>query len=238
VHPIQVCGPEAFIENKVERKRRIVEAIAMSEVWNKVYKSDSTFFGEQPSNFALLCFNHMKANNVTKKVLELGAGHGRDTIFFASNEIEVVEAIDYSVVAFEILDKIAKEKRLPIKPLLFDVRNPLPFPEEYFDAVYSHMLLNMHFSLNELHFIFSEIRRVLKPKGLNFFSVRNHNDKSYGKGIEIDKEGIYDINDFEIRFFTEKEIQYLAVQGGFELLWIKEEYEEPVTLYLVSGRKV
>jgi hypothetical protein len=31
----------------------------------------------------------------------------------------------------------------------------------------------MKFSLDELHFIFSEISRVLKPKGLNFFSVRN-----------------------------------------------------------------
>jgi hypothetical protein len=35
------------------------------------------------------------------------------------------------------------------------------------------MLFNMRFSENELHFAFSEIRRVLKPKGLNFFSVRN-----------------------------------------------------------------
>jgi SAM-dependent methyltransferase len=95
----------------------------------------------------------------------------------------------------------------------------------------------MKFSLDELHFIFSEIRRVLKPKGLNFFSVRNHNDKFYGKGREIDKEGIYDINGFQIRFFTEKEIQDLTTEGGFELLWIKEEYEEPVTLYLVSSRK-
>ena len=186
----------------------------MSEVWNKVYKSDNAFFGEEPSNFALLCFNHMKTNNV-KKVLELGAGHGRDTTFFASNGIEV-EALDYSVVAVEILDKIAKEKRLPIKPRIFDVKkNPLPFPDGYFDAVYSHMLLNMRFSLEDLHFIFSEIRRVLKPKGLNFFSVRNHNDKSYGKGIEIDK-GIYDINGFQIRFFTEKEIQDLLQQKALK----------------------
>jgi hypothetical protein len=94
----------------------------------------------------------------------------------------------------------------------------------------------MEFTLDELHFIFSEIRRVLKPRGLNFFSVRNHNDKSYGKGREIDK-GIYDINGFQIRFFTEKELQDLTTEGGFELLWIKEEYEEPVTLYLVSSRK-
>jgi hypothetical protein len=98
------------------------------------------------------------------------------------------------------------------------------------------MLLNMHFSLGELHFIFSEIRRVLKPKDLNFFSVRNHNDKSYGKNVEIDK-GIYDINGFQIRFFTEWEIQELTAEGGFEILWIREEYEEPVTLYLVSSRK-
>ncbi|HET7391858.1 MAG TPA: class I SAM-dependent methyltransferase [Nitrososphaeraceae archaeon] len=208
----------------------------MSEVWNKVYKSDSTFFGEQPSNFALLCFNHMKNNNV-KKVLELGAGHGRDTIFFAPNGIEV-EALDYSVIAVEILEKKAKEKRLPIKPRIFDVKkNPLPFQDGYFDAIYSHMLLNMRFSLEELHFIFSEIRRVLKHKGWNFFSVRNHNDKSYGKGVEIDK-GIYDINGFQIRFFTKKEIRDLAATtGGFEIIWIKEEYEEPVTLYLVSSKK-
>jgi hypothetical protein len=99
------------------------------------------------------------------------------------------------------------------------------------------MLLNMKFSLYELDFIFSEIRRVLKPKGLNFFSVRNHNDKSYGKGREVDK-GIYDINGFQIRFFTEKEIRDLARQGCFETLWIKEEYEDPVTLFLVSTRKI
>ena len=99
----------------------------MSEVWNKVYKSDSTFFGEEPSNFALLCFSHMIVNNV-RKILELGAGHGRDSILFASNRIEV-EALDYSVIAVEILDKITKEKRLPIKPQLFDVTQPLPFPD-------------------------------------------------------------------------------------------------------------
>jgi hypothetical protein len=69
---------------------------------NKVYKSDNSFFGEEPSNFALLCFNHVKANNA-KKILELGAGHGRDTIFFASNGIEV-DALDYSSVAIDILN--------------------------------------------------------------------------------------------------------------------------------------
>ncbi|MGB6590079.1 MAG: class I SAM-dependent methyltransferase [Candidatus Nitrosopolaris sp.] len=204
----------------------------MNEVWNKVYKSDSTFFGEEPSNFALLCFNDMKTNNM-EKVLDLGAGHGRDSIFFASNGIEV-EALDYFVVAVQILEKITKEKRLPIKPQSFDVKNPFPFPDGYFDAVYSHMLLNMRFSPGQLHFIFSEIRRVLKHRGFNFFSVRNRNDKSYGEGLEIEN-GIYDINGFQVRFFAENEIRDLA--EDFEIIWMKEEYEEPVTLYLVCSKK-
>src|ERR687885_2134993 len=205
----------------------------MSEVWNKVYKSDNTFFGKEPSNFALLCFNHMKSNNV-KKVLELGAGHGRDTVFFASNGIQV-DALDYSEVAIKILNTVAQEKRLSIiKSQIFDVaKNPLNFADGYFDAVYSHMLFNMRFSEEDLNFAFSEIRRVLKPKGLNFFSVRNSNDKSYGKGREVDK-GIFDIDGFQIRFFTEKQIQGLVSTEGFEILWIKEEYEEPVTIYLIS----
>ena len=139
-------------------KRQRGITIVLSEVWNKIYKSDSTFFGEQPSNFALLCFNHMKTNNA-KRILELGAGHGRDTIFFASNGIEV-EALDYSVIAIDILDKIRKEKSLPIKPGIFDAKSPFAIQDSFFDAVYSHMLLNMRFSLKQLHFIFSEIKRV------------------------------------------------------------------------------
>ena len=205
----------------------------MSKIWDKVYNSNKTFFGEEPSNFALLCLNHMKTNNV-HRILELGAGHGRDSIFFASNGIGV-EALDYSNVAIELLEIRTKEERLPLRPRLFDVKASLPFQDNHFDAIYSHMLLNMRFSFEELHSILLEIRRVLKPRGLNFFSVRNQNDNCYGKGIEVDN-GIYDINGFQIRFFTEKEILDLAESEYFEILWIQEEYEEPVTLYLVSSR--
>ena len=97
----------------------------------------------------MLCFNQMKAYHVTK-ILKLGSGHGRDTTFFGSKGIEV-EALDYSVIAVEILDKIAKEKRLPIKSQIYDVKNQFPFPDYYFGAIYSHILLDMKVSLDELH---------------------------------------------------------------------------------------
>jgi hypothetical protein len=97
------------------------------------------------------------------------------------------------------------------------------------------MLFNMRFSVEDLRCIFSEINRVLKPKGFNFFSVRNQNDKSYASGVEIEK-GIYDIDGFQIRFFTKKEIQDLT--KGFEILCMREGYEEPVSLYLVCSKKI
>jgi len=74
-------------------------------------------------------------------------------------------------------------------------------------------------------------------RSVNFFSVRNNNDKSYQKGIEVDK-GIYDINGFQVRFFSGEEIRDLVKQEGFETLWIEEEDEEPVTLFLVSTGKM
>jgi SAM-dependent methyltransferase len=208
----------------------------MSEVWDRAHQSDNTFFGDEPSSFATLCFNHMKSNNV-KKVLEIGAGHGRDTMFFASNGLGV-KALDYSRAGIEIIGKKAYEKRLPVKPQLFDVKKPLPFKDACFDAAYSHMLLNMRFSKAELHSVFSEIRRVLKPNGLNYFSVRNRNDKFYGAGVKVEEEdGVYDINGFEVRFFSEKETLDLIAKQGFEMLWMEEVYEEPVTLYLVATSK-
>lgn len=81
----------------------------MSESWNRVYDSDSGFFGEEPSIFAILCFSDVRANNV-KSVLEIGAGHGRDTVFFASKGLSV-DALDYySITAIEILGEMAQEK--------------------------------------------------------------------------------------------------------------------------------
>ncbi|MGA8484904.1 MAG: hypothetical protein WB706_10975, partial [Nitrososphaeraceae archaeon] len=58
----------------------------MSEIWNKVYSSDASFFGDVPSNFGLNCHEEFK-KHVVRKLLELGCGRGRDTTFFAANGI-------------------------------------------------------------------------------------------------------------------------------------------------------
>lgn len=77
---------------------------------------------------------------------------------------------------------------------------------------------------------------MLKPNGLNYFSVRNHNDQFYGVGFEVE-QGVYDVNGFQVRFFSETEMLGLIAKEGFKMLWMQERYEEPVTLYLVAAIK-
>ena len=126
----------------------------------------------------------MRTINV-KKLLELGAGHGRNSIFFESNGIQIGSLVYLNAGVDIILNKAKKEKELQANSQTFDVRNALPFPNNYFDAIYSHMFLNMKFSSDELSFIISEIKRVLKDGGFPFFSARSNHDNFYRKEIEI-----------------------------------------------------
>jgi len=204
----------------------------MGNVWDNVYGKDASFFGDEPSKFALSCYNLMKKNDL-KKMLEIGCGQGRDCLFFTSKGMEVA-ALDYSKVAIDSLLEHAKQKDLSVDAHVYDAKKPLPFDSGSFDAVYSHMFLSMRFSFDELKFILSEVKRVLKDNGFHFFSVRNQNDKFYAKGTKVDDD-IYDINGFQIRFFTKEEIENIS--EGFKIIEIKEDYEEPVTLYLVTSTK-
>ena len=205
----------------------------MSKIWDKVYSNDSAFFGEEPSDFAQKSYSEFKRCDV-KRLLELGCGQGRDSIFFASNGSDV-HAIDSSKVALENINKKIKGKNIALHLSHFEVRQDLPFDSNYFDAVYSHMFYNMRFTDEELNFLFKESSRVLKNTGLLYFSVRSDKDILYNKGKKIDSN-VYEINGFQIRFFTKMQIKSF-LSDYFEIKNIEESYEEPVTLYLVFCNK-
>ncbi len=210
-----------------------IASILVNAIWDKVYSKDSAFFGEEPSNFCQICYRDFKKHHV-KKLLELGCGQGRDTLFFASQNLDVY-AIDSSLVAIETLKQKIEKENTSIKLRQFDARQGIPFGNKYFDAVYSHMFYNMRFTDVELRILFRESSRVLKNNGLLFFSVRSDKDVWYNKGKKID-ENIYEINGFQIRFFTKKQIESF-LSNHFEIKKIEESYEEPVSLYLVFSTK-
>jgi hypothetical protein len=88
----------------------------------------------------------------------------------------------------------------------------------------------------ELEFLSDEIRRVLKPNGLNIYTVRNTKDPHFQTGIHQGEE-IYEIGCFVIHFFSKEKVGHLA--KGFEIVSI-DEFEEgplPKRLFRVTLRK-
>jgi ubiquinone/menaquinone biosynthesis C-methylase UbiE len=201
----------------------------VNKIWDKVYSKDSAFFGEEPSNFSQICYSDFKKHQV-KKLLELGCGQGRDTIFFASHDLDVY-AIDSSKVAIEVIKQKIDKENISIKLKQFDASQGIPFGNRYFGAVYSHMFYNMRFTDEELKFLFKESSRVLKDSGLLYFSIRSDKDVLCNKGKKIDNN-IYEINGFQIRFFSKPQISSF-LSDYFEIKNITEDYEGAANLYLV-----
>ncbi|MGA8844165.1 MAG: class I SAM-dependent methyltransferase [Nitrososphaeraceae archaeon] len=209
----------------------------MTDIWDKVYAEDNSFFGDEPSHFAHMCYDKFYESNNIKRILELGCGQGRDALYFAAKGFQVY-ALDSSKIGIESINSKAKESGLSsISIKNWDAKQGLPFDNDYFDAVYSHMLFNMGFKYQDLQDLLKEVNRTLKNNGFHCFSIRSDNDKFYRKGKETDS-GVFEINGFHIRFFTKKEIQDLEREHNFEIDEIVEEYEEPVSLYLVTSRKI
>ena len=74
------------------------------------------------------------------KVLELGAGQWRYTLFFADNGFQV-QALLFRTWSESYSKKVqARGISQSISALRHDVRQRFPFEDNFFDALYSNML--------------------------------------------------------------------------------------------------
>ena len=193
-------------------------------------------FGLEPSKVAEDSLKTFKEQNI-KKIVELGAGPGRDTIFFAKNSINI-EALDYSAAAIKIINKKAEENNLSefISAKVFDIRKKLPYKDNSVEACFSHMLYCMALSNFNLKNLNNEIFRILKPGGINIYTVRNLEDGDYKNGIHVG-ENLYENDGFIVHFFSKEKIKDLS--KGFDILDI-EAFEEgtfPRKLFKVLKKK-
>ena len=179
-------------------------------------------FGLEPSIVAIKSIKLFKEKNI-KNILELGAGLGRDTIFFAQNSIKV-KALDYSPSAIKTINEKASKKGLLnyVSTKVFDIRKRLPLKDNSVEACFSHMLYCMALSTEEIKNLNNEICRVLKPNGINIYTVRHIEDGDYKNGIHIG-ENLYENDGFIVHFFSEEKIKDLL--EGFNIIEI-EKFEE------------
>ena len=193
-------------------------------------------FGLEPSISAKKALNFFKEKKINN-IIELGAGLGRDSIFFAKNNIKI-QALDYSSSGIEIINHKIKRDNLSnyISTKLFDVREKLPFKDNSIDACYSHMLYCMALTIADLQKLNNEIHRILKPNGLNIYTVRHTNDGDYKNGKHIG-EDLYENDGFIVHYFSEEKVNSLL--NGFKNIAL-EKFEEgtfPRKLFIVVNEK-
>jgi len=194
-------------------------------------------FGQEPSIAAVKAFKLFKESNI-KNIIELGAGLGRDTIFFAKNAIHI-EALDYSKTSIESIRSKSKKFNLSkfIKLKVFDVRKKLPFKDNSIDGCFSHMLYCMALSSFDIENLNNEICRILKPGGINIYTVRHTDDGDYKNGIHRG-EDLYENDGFIVHFFSKEKVKKLS--KGFKVIDI-EKFEEgkfPRKLFIVKNKKI
>ena len=207
-----------------------------SQHWEKNFSNKPEMFGLEPSISAKKALNFFKEKKINN-IIELGAGLGRDSIFFAKNNIKI-QALDYSSSGIKIINHKIKKDNLSnyISTKLFDVREKLPFKDNSIDACYSHMLYCMALTIADLQKLNNEIHRILKPNGLNIYTVRHTNDGDYKNGKHIG-EDLYENDGFIVHYFSEEKVNSLL--NGFKNIAL-EKFEEgtfPRKLFFVVNEK-
>ncbi|MFH8981651.1 class I SAM-dependent methyltransferase [Streptomyces varsoviensis] len=219
--------------------------------WQRTYGAHPGMYGPEPSAAAVHAAAVFRtagsgggaggggpARTEARKVLELGAGHGRDALFFA-REGFTVHAVDFSPAGLEQLRDAARAQaedvRRRVTTGVHDVREPLPLPDACVDAVFAHMLLCMALSTREIHALVGEVRRVLRPGGAFVYTVRHTGDAHYGTG-RAHGDGIHEHGGFAVHFFDRGLVDALAEGWVLEDVHAFEEGELPRRLWRVTQR--
>lgn len=161
---------------------------------------------DKPSLFAETAIKYFPKSG---KILDLGAGQGQDTRFFAEQ--------GYRVISTDISDSALELSKMKISPAIkenitvekHDLTSDLPFPNESFDAVYAHLSLH-YFDRDTTTKIFDEIKRVLKSGGVLAFLANSTNDPEYKNGEEIEPD-FFKIGEMSKR--------YLSVETARKFVW-------------------
>jgi SAM-dependent methyltransferase len=201
--------------------------------WDTSYAAHPAMYGGRasaPAVYAAKVFRDAGADDV----LELGAGHGRDTLFFAHEGFDV-HALDFSATGLQQLDEAARSLGIGerVTTTVHDVRAPLPLPDASTNAVFAHMLLCMALSTEQIHALVDEVRRVLRPGGVFVYTVRHTGDDHYGTGI-AHGDDIYEHGGFAVHFFSRDLVAALA--EGWNLIEVHafEEGDLPRRLWRIT----
>jgi ubiquinone/menaquinone biosynthesis C-methylase UbiE len=168
------------------------------EDWAKAYEEGTPHWaeGQEPSVFApqLLEMLGKESGNI---ILEIGAGDGRDSIFFAEKGNEII-GIDIAPGAIEMAKKNARLAGMSDR-VVFQVGDAekLQFKDASFDGVFSISVLHA----TDLNLSLKEVARVLRHGGksiIYLYEKTNEEGQEYWFMKREDVEKLLHKNNFSI----------------------------------------
>lgn len=156
------------------------------------------------------------------KILDIGCGAG--------SVVEKLVKDGYDVYGIDIQKEAIKRARSKgIKAQVHDLNKPLPFEDDFFDAIICYDVIDFLYSPVT---VLQDIERILNDSGYVIFSVPLHFDIVQrikillGGGIVSYKMQVYshqtDAWEYQhIRFFTLKDVKNIIKRAGFQIDAVK-----------------
>lgn len=138
--------------------------------WNDIFKKRGKVFTKVQEDILKIATIFKKYQ--AKKILDLGCGSGRHTIYFAKRGYDVY-GIDMAKEGISITRSWLKKENLKADLKIGNIYDKLPYPNDFFDAIISTGTIN-HNKIKNIRKTIKELERVLKPKGLIFITVRKN----------------------------------------------------------------
>ncbi len=134
------------------------------------------------------------------RVLELGAGYGQDSRFFAERGYDVIST-DFADSALRLHAAVTPQALMSrVTVVKLDMCSNLPFLNACFNVVYAHLSLH-YFDGPTTLAIIGEVKRVLKAGGIFAFLANSTSDPEYGTGPRIEQD-FFRIGTVSKRYFS------------------------------------
>ena len=178
------------------------------DYWNKYYKKAKV---QEQSKFALFVYKKIIKIKKKLKMIDVGCGNGRDTIFFIKKKIDIIGLDQSNVIKKNknIFKKNFVKKNICIKNFNF---------KKKFDVLYARFFIHAITAKEQENF-FKNIKKILRKSGLIFLEFRTIKDPLIKKGIKISKHERYD--DHYRRFIDPHEFKYKLKKMSYKIIYYK-----------------
>ena len=206
--------------------------------WNKTKKN----YLEIPDEELVRIVNKFFIPENVYRVLDIGCGSGRHTVYMLSKGMEV-HGLDSSETALHITGEVVKGRGYSLNTKLSECTS-LPYSDSYFDSVVCWGVIH-YLTKTERRKCFNEILRILKSGGLFALTLRSNED-SESEGItnddEISKSTAEENSGMYLKYYSQQEVleelkQFSDIKYGHRVFSEVEKMNRRIAHWLILCRK-